>query len=449
MLSPYATGNETPPELEEWAVARIRQLSAHEVGHTIGLGHNYYASELGRISVMDYPHPLVRLAADGSMDYSEVYDDKIGEWDKVAVAYGYQDFPPGADEAEELRAIIDEAWERDVIYFTNQDMDAHPRVHQWANGDDPAVELQRMLDVRRDGLSRFGVNAIKLGQPMATIEEVLVPLYLHHRYQVSATAAAVGGQDFIYSLRGDGHGPPVRPVSGDDQRAALAALMRAVSPAELALPESIIGLLPPRPSGFQRHREMVPRTTGITFDTVSPAVVGAAHVFGELLTPARAARLVQQHALDDSLPSLEEVMHEVLQASFLAEAGTAYEREIARAVQRVATEQIMTLADRASMSQARAVAHHALVELAERLASDGESGSGADAAHARLLVADIKRFLGRPGQPYDAPAQLAAPPGAPIGEPAMEWLTPTVASVGGPWLEALLDPEPACSWLDR
>ncbi len=107
LLSPYENGTETPPELAEWALARLRQLSAHEVGHTLGFGHNYYASSLGRISVMDYPHPLIELTDDGELDYSAVYDDKIGDWDKVAVTYAYQDFPPGADEAEELRAILD------------------------------------------------------------------------------------------------------------------------------------------------------------------------------------------------------------------------------------------------------------------------------------------------------------------------------------------------------
>ena len=193
LLAPYAEGTETPAHIAEWALARIRQLSAHEIGHTIGLGHNYYDSKLGRISVMDYPHPLMTLKDDGSFDTSKVYDDKIGEWDKVTVNYGYRQFPAGTDEDAALEKILDDAWERDVIYMSNQDISANPKVDQWSNGVDPAAELNRMMKIRRIALDRFDERVIKSGQPMATMEEVLVPLYLYHRFQVEAAATALGG----------------------------------------------------------------------------------------------------------------------------------------------------------------------------------------------------------------------------------------------------------------
>ncbi|MFW6201107.1 MAG: zinc-dependent metalloprotease [Gemmatimonadota bacterium] len=227
LLSPYTEGDESPPELAEWALARIRQLSAHEIGHTIGLGHNYYDSEQGRISVMDYPHPLVRLNDDGTLDHSEVYENGIGEWDSVAVAWGYQDFPDGVHEAAELERILDEARERDLIYLTNQDIGVTPRADQWSNGTDPAAELERMLRVRRFALDRFGERAIPNGRPLAAMEEVLVPLYLHHRYQVEAAASALGGLHFRYALRGDGDGEVMRRVSAAEQNAALDALLAA------------------------------------------------------------------------------------------------------------------------------------------------------------------------------------------------------------------------------
>src|SRR5687767_11490991 len=126
----------------------MRQLSAHEVGHTLGLGHNYYNSQAGRISVLDYPHPLVTLKNDGSLDFSEVYDEGIGEWDKVAIQYGYSQFPAGRDEQPQLARILDQAWERDIRYMTNQDMEANPMVDQWVNGTDMAAELTRMMQVR-------------------------------------------------------------------------------------------------------------------------------------------------------------------------------------------------------------------------------------------------------------------------------------------------------------
>ena len=276
LLTPYAKGDENPPQLAEWALARLKQLSAHEVGHTLGLSHNYYDSDLGRISVMDYPHRLVTLKGDGTLDVSSVYARGIGEWDKAAIAWGYLQAAPGADEGKALAAILDEAWKRDVRFLTNQDIETHPRADWWSNGTDAAAELVRMLEVRRAALRRFGENAIRAGRPMATIEETLVPLYLHHRYQVEAAASVLGGQHYIYALRGDGR-KPTRPASAAEQKAALDALLLTLAPAELRLPDSVLAAIPPRPSGYPPHRELFPRYTGAVFDAVSPAVVAADH----------------------------------------------------------------------------------------------------------------------------------------------------------------------------
>ena len=448
LLTPYEYGTETPPELAEWALARLRQLSAHEVGHTIGFGHNYWASSLGRISVMDYPHPLVTLGTDGELDLSAVYDDKIGDWDKVAVTYAYQDFPAGADEQEELRAILDEAWERDVLYMSNQDMSAQPRVHQWANGDDPAVELNRMMAVRRHGLDRFSEKAIKLNQPLAELEEVLVPLYMHHRYQVTATASALGGMNYHYALRGDGHGTATNPTPASDQLAALDALLASITPAELAIPRSVLGLLPPRPSGYGRHRELFPRYTGLTFDAITPAVVASQHVVSEIFNGARAARLVQQHALDPSLPSLADVLDKTLISVFMHEQELdSYEAELARATQRVVVEQVMRLSMSAQMPQVRAIATSRLRQMMGHLRSametqDSESmtGATADEAHMAMLAADIGRMLRRPGDAYSAPSTPSAPPGAPIGQAPENWIDPTFSlDATLPPMESMLD----------
>ena len=420
LLSPYESGDELPPAMREWALARIRQLSAHEVGHTLGLGHNYYDSEGGRISVMDYPHPLVTLASDGSLDYAEVYSSGIGEWDKVAIVYGYQDFAPGTDERAALARILDSAWTRDLRYLTNQDVDLNPKVDQWSNGVDASAELRRMMEVRRVALSRFGERAIRRGQPLAQMEEALVPLYLHHRYQVEAAASALGGQHYIYALRGDGR-DPVRWAPAGEQRAALSALLSTIAPSTLALPRGVLDRLPPRPPGYGFSRELFPRTTGMAFDAVAPAYVAARHTVSAMLSPQRSARLVLQHALEPALPGLGEVLDSLGSAAFGASARTPYEAEVRRAVQRVVVEQLMALAGTAAMPQVRALATDRLARRMTALRRPGASGD--EAAHRTLLAADIERFMERPGSALDAPGLPEAPPGAPIGEPALDWLT--------------------------
>ena len=450
LLAPYENGDENPADIAEWALARIRQLSAHEVGHTLGLSHNYYDSDLGRISVLDYPHPLITHDGD-DFDYSEVYDADIGEWDKVAIRYGYAQFTSGTEEAAELERILDEAWDDDVRFFTNQDASAHARADQWSNGTDAGAELDRMLDVRRAALERFGERAIRTGRPMAQMEEALVPLYLHHRYQVTAAASVLGGMHYTYAARGDGL-DPVRAAPAAEQQRALDALVRAIQPAELTIPQSVLDDLPPRPSGYGRSRELFPRYTGSMFDAISPSVVAAAHVVGNVLNGSRAARLLQQNLLDPSLPGLGDVM-EALTAVAAPNAGDPrYEAEVRRAVGRVVADGLMRLAGGASMPQVRAVAARHLGRM-KSMAGGLAQGSDEVAAHFALLARDIQRFEDRPFDSWTPTTAPQAPPGAPIGSPALEWIGDWTSPAGSlldqaglaapGWLDALL---PLCAF---
>jgi hypothetical protein len=377
LLSPYKTGSEKPSIAYETALARIRQLSAHEVGHTLGLGHNYYDSTKGWISVMDYPQPLVKLKDDGTLDLSEAYQARIGDWDKVAINYGYREFGKGTDEAPALAKILDEAWTQDLRYFTNQDIDIHPRADQWSNGVNQADELLRLLKFRRSALTRMGEETIRTGAPTATIEEALVPVFMYHRYAVEASASMLGGQDFIYAMRGDGR-TPVKWESAANQRKALNALAATLAPSELTVPTRLLGLITPRPPGFGMHRELFARTTGEAFDPLSPGTIAADVTIGFALEPDRAARVVAQHAVEPALPGLEEVIDRLIKATFDAPTTSPYEAEVRRAEERVMVDRLTWLAATANNGQVRAVASLKLQKLAARLR--GASGPAAAAA---------------------------------------------------------------------
>jgi hypothetical protein len=440
LLSPYKNGNEKPSIAYETALARIRQLSAHEVGHTLGLGHNYYDSTKGWISVMDYPQPLVKLKDDGTLDLSEAYQARIGDWDKVAINYGYRELSKGGDETSALTKIIDDAWTQDLRYFTNQDIDIHPRADQWSNGVNQADELLRMLKVRRSALTRMGEETIRTGAPEATIEEALVPVFMYHRYAVEASASMLGGQDFVYAMRGDGR-TPTKWESAANQRKALNALAATLAPSELTVPSKLLGLIAPRPPGFGMHRELFPRTTGDGFDPISPGTIAADVTIGFALEADRAARVVAQHAVEPTLPGLEEVIDRLIKATFDAATTSPYEAEIRRAEERVLVDRLTWLAATAGNGQVRAVASLRLQKLAARLrgaggsapavpaSTDGKSSGGAvakseaDLAQHTLLAADIKRFLERPlADGARIQPAAPAPPGAPIGDTGPDWL---------------------------
>ena len=256
LLSPYRTGDETLLELARMVLARMRQLSAHEVGHTLGFGHNYYDSSAGRISAMDYPHPLETLKADGTIDFTDAYAVGIGEWDKVAVRYAYGQPPPGADAGGRAAGNPGRRRNTRSPLPLGSGSAYHPRADRWANGTDPAVELRRIMRVRRAALDRFGETTITLGTAGP---------------DGGSAGAALPAPPLPGRRRGIGAGRPGRrlraarrrraaapAVPAAEQTAALEALATTLASPELVVPPRVLDALAPRPAGYQMHRELSP-----------------------------------------------------------------------------------------------------------------------------------------------------------------------------------------------
>jgi hypothetical protein len=420
LLSPY--DDDTPcPEVEELMLARLRQLSAHEVGHTLGLDHNHVASTFGQdMSVCDYPAPLLNLDGNGRVDLAAAYGAHIGRWDEISITWGYTQFPPGTTAAAEvagLNRILEEAAREGLYTIAQQDAvpetGVHPKGHNWDTGEDAAEELLRMLDVRAAALERFGERAIKPGRPMALLADVLVPLYLLHRYQTEAAVKLVGGLEFRYALRGDGQ-LVTRMVPGEDQRRGLQAVLATVAPKVLTLREDLLRLLPPRPPEYGRIRDSFAGHTGLTFDALGAAEGAATHSFALLFNPQRAARLVEHHARDASLPGLHEVLLAALAATWFAPAESGLAQAVKQRVEHVALRHLLALAADDASAAVRAVARDVVETLRQALA-DGMAGQHDPVTRAQRLAAleSIAAF-GRAPAAFRMPGTLAPPPGMPI-----------------------------------
>lgn len=304
LLAPYENSVPADDKMLKMALERLRQLSAHEVGHTIGLMHNYAASVSNRASVMDYPHPLVRVNAEGEIDLSNAYDQKIGDWDKVSIAYGYSDFKSGTNETTSLNKILADAVAKGLQFISDRDARAegglHPQAHLWDNGNNAVTELKEVMKVRNIAIKNFSEKNIRPGVPMAMLEDVLVPVYFAHRYQLEAVSKIVGGMYYTYALRGDGQ-TVTKALTKDEQRKAMYSLFDCLDPEFLQLPDRIVQLIPPRPAGYNFSKELFTKRTGLAFDALTPAETAADLPLSFLFNSQRLNRMMQYEATNDGL----------------------------------------------------------------------------------------------------------------------------------------------------
>lgn len=390
---------------------RVRQLSAHEVGHTLGYPHNYLSSSYGRESVMDYPAPLVEITAAGKIDLSNAYIQRIGEYDKLAIRYSYEQFAPEANEEEELAKIVQESLDSGLLFMAHNNNNFIGGGHQfagvWDNGDNLVDHLKHEIEVRRIGLESFGPELIRNGEPLSSLEYVLLPLYMHHRFQLNSAAQSIGGADYKYTVRGDGQ-IPFTIIDAQEQRDALETVLSTLSPEFLTLPINILELLPP-PAFRHSQGEEFPGRTGLLFDPLGAAEGSASLSVKQILQPARMSRLVAYGSMGD-YPDLEEVVDRLLEVTWSADsASNDYQQEMLHMVQRVTTDEMMVQASSENASGAvKAVLADRLGKLADRMDRQRTAS-----AHQSSVAADIRRWQQRSMDAIPRPA-LLLPPGDPI-----------------------------------
>ena len=413
---PFAESDTNNSAMLEVALARIRQLSAHEIGHTLGFAHNFAASTNNRASVMDYPHPKLQLS-EGRIDFSQAYDTGIGAWDKVAVAYAYSDFPEGTREDQALREILMKAQAEGLRYISDADArpagGAHAFAHLWDNGLRADDELGEILRVRRSGMEQFSPSNIRNGEPYSQLEDVFVPLYFLHRYQTEAAIKLIGGMEYSYAVRGDGS-TPWKTLEKERQQQALSAVLRTLSASELAIPEALLPLFPPRAMGYGRTRESFNGRNGVGFDALAAAETAADMTLELLLHPQRSSRLVQQKGLDPGQLGMEETLDQLVLATIASRPKGSYFETVQQVVNFRVLHHIMRLARNTEVHpQVNAAAYAGLRGIRDRMLKEKDS------EWAREMERRISEFLAHPDR-LNVPDAPKIPDGSPIGMDCFE-----------------------------
>jgi hypothetical protein len=409
--APFDPTNNKEYAALELALARIRQLSAHEIGHTLGFAHNFAASAKSRTSVMDYPHPYLTLEND-KINYSKAYENGIGSWDKVSVGYAYSDFPDDIDESKELNLLLENSLREGHLFISDNDArpigGAHPKAHLWDNGSSATDELNVLMQIRSKALNQLSLNHIKEGAPYSDLEDLFVPMYLLHRYQVEAVVKMIGGVDYNYAVKGP-IPSSVKVVSPIQQRNALLEYLNTLNPKALKIPSHLNKLLHPRSFSNPRTRENFLSQTGVTFDYIGIATSLSDALIGMLLHPERANRLVMQFGFDKNQLSLKETLNILVNNHFKKTLRDTHENQLNEIVKGSILKHLMQLGQNSLASNiTKAIIYEQLETLDRWLAGQSEAN------FSNFYRMEIQNYFDNPSG-FNLTSSKRLPDGSPIG----------------------------------
>lgn len=426
LLSPFTSQDLSPdlyiPQVEPMrtaALQRLKQLSAHEIGHTLGLQHNYASSYNNRASVMDYPHPNIFVNGKGEIDLSKVYTNEIGEWDKRAIIYGYSVFPKGTSagnnstgntETNQLNAILEENTKNGLLFIADADARAagglHPNAHLWDNGMDATEELKNVLQVRQKALANFSERAIRVNTPMSRLEDVLVPVYNYHRYQLEAICKLIGGMNYSYNVRGDKQQTP-QVLPNALQQKALQAALDCLSPDILMIPEKISQMIPPRPPMYYGVGELFAKRTGMSFDPLAAAEALTDYELDFLFHPERANRLTELKAQFNTI-GWDDVLDAIISKTWKSAPDKGLKEMIRLQTQQMVLTALLSLSQSDNANYAVKSICHSRLQSIKTLALSKKAGDAT--GHYAFAIERIEKPKDIP-----QPAHKDIAPGAPIG----------------------------------
>lgn len=396
--------------IKKTSLDRIRQLSAHEIGHTIGFAHNYISSANDRSSVMDYPHPKIELI-NGKININNAYSKNIGDWDKVSVKYAYSEFLENQNEDEELNNILENAIDEGLYFLSDSDSrpisSANPYSHLWDNGKKPYEELENLINIRKIALSNLDHDNLEYGQPYDRLEDILVPIYMLHRYQIEATSKAIGGIDYLYFVKND-QNDKVKYVDNDFQIKSVKSLLKSIKPENLIIPDHLIELLSPRSFRNPRTRENFVTNTGVGFDYLNASSSIINHAFTFMLNPERLNRVNQQHVLGTNNFGIKEYLDMIGDSVFDLKKLDNYEMLIKKNIISLFIDQLfISYVDGTTDEISKSILLGFINETRESLIQNNDTFNN-------YLTSKIDSFISKP-ELYEPIEKTKVPDGSPIG----------------------------------